>query len=189
MQEFITQLLIEYQLPALFAGAVFFGETVILTASFLAAQGWWSVWNVFLITLLGTVISDCVWFLLGNWIMHKESFQKHKPKYEKLVTKLDKKIGNRPYLSLLVIKFLYGTRILTIIYLSFRKIKFWQFVVFDFLGTSFWLAVVMTIGWLAGKGYTRVIEIFHNIGYGLSALIVFFIFYRVVNVWISKKIT
>ena len=189
MQEFITQMLIQYQFLALFAGAVFFGETVILMASFLAAQGSWSVWNVFWIALVGTIVSDCVWFLLGDWIMHRESFQKHQAKYERLVMKLDKKIGNRPYLSLLIIKFLYGTRILTIIYLSFRKIKFWQFLVFDFLGTSFWLVIVMAIGWLAGKGYTQVIEIFHSIGYGLSALILFFILYRIVNVWISKKVS
>ena len=189
MQEFITQFLITYHLPALFAGAFFFGETVILTASFLSAQGWWNLWSIFVVTLLGTVLSDGVWFLLGNWILHRKNFQKHEAKYEKLVNKLDKKIGNRPYLSLLVIKFLYGTRILTIIYLSFRKIKFWQFIIFDFLGTSFWLVVIMVIGWLAGKGYSHVIQVFHNIGYGFSALLLFFILYRIVNIWISKKVT
>ncbi len=189
MQEIITEFLIQYNVPALFAGAVLFGETVILTASFLAAQGWWSLSTVFWVTLFGTVLSDCIWFVFGNGIMKREAFRKHEVKYQKLITKLDKKIGNRPYLSLLLIKFLYGTRILTIIYLSFRKIKFWQFVVFDFLGTSFWLFVIMLLGYFAGKGYDRVIDIFHHIGYGLTALLVFFILYRIVNVWISKKIS
>lgn len=189
MQEIITGFLIQYQFPALFAGSFLFGETVILTASFLAAEGWLSLSTIFFVTLFGTVFSDCIWFVFGNWIMKREAFRKHEAKYEKLVTKLDKKIGNRPYLSLLLIKFLYGTRILTIIYLSFRKIKFWQFVVFDFLGTSFWLVIIMSLGYMAGKGYGRVIETFHHIGYGLTALLVFFILYRIVNVWISKKIS
>lgn len=188
MQEIISEFLIQYQLPALFAGAVLFGETIILTAAFLSAQGWWSLSNIFFVTLLGTVVSDVIWFLLGNKILKTKKFQKHEKKYKKLIHKIDSKIGNRPYLSLLVIKFLYGTRILTIIYLSFRKIKLWQFVVFDVLGTSFWLIVLLLIGYWAGRGYGTLIDMFHNIGYGLSALLLFFIVYRLINVWINKKI-
>lgn len=189
MQDIFTQFLLQYHLPAIFVGAFLFGETVILTASFLAAQNWWTVFSVFWISLIGTVISDCLWFLLGQYITKTKRWEKYQEKYQKMVMILDKKIGNRPYLSLLIIKFLYGTRILTIIYLSFRKISLWKFFLFDSVGTAFWLCVIIPLGYFAGKGYHNIIAIFHNIGYALSALILFFILYRIVSVWISKKIT
>ena len=102
---------------------------------------------------------------------------------------LNKKVGNRPYLSIFVIKFLYGTRVLTIVYLSLRKISFWKFLFFDVLSTIVWLCVIVPVGFFVGKGYQNTVEIFHNVAYVISALFFFFLLYRLVNIWIPKQIT
>lgn len=187
---FIQPLLLTYQLPAIFLGAFFFGETVIITAAFLSGQGIWSLSNVFWLSLAGTVISDGVWFLFGQSIFkftHKWS--ENQKKYQLLITKLDKITGQKPFLSLLFIKFLYGTRILTILYLSIRKIGFWTFIIFDSVGTIFWLIVMISIGWLAGKGIANFIPFVQKTEYALLALAALIILFKLITIWIEKKIT
>lgn len=184
----IASYLMAYHLPAIFVGSFFFGETVILTASFLAAQGWWSPFVVFGLSLIGTLASDIIWFLLGNRVVHSERWDKYKEKYVHIVHFLERKTGQRPYRALLFIKFMYGTRILTIVYLSVRKVGFWKFLLYDILSTAILLAVLIPIGYLAGKGYENLVHVFHNVTYGITALVGIFILYKLVTLWLGKKI-
>ncbi len=62
----LAQVLTTYQLPAIFFGSFFFGETVILTAAFLGGQNIWSVESVFWLSLAGTIAADSLWFLFGQ---------------------------------------------------------------------------------------------------------------------------
>jgi len=190
MNTFIEPMLLAYQLPAIFLGAFFFGETVVITAAALSAQGIWSVFNVFWLSLAGTVISDAIWFLSGQAIFRlTNKWSKNQKKYQSLIAKLDKITGQKPFLSLLFIKFLYGTRILTILYLSVRQIGFWAFVIFDTVGTIFWLVVVISIGWLAGKGVVNFIPLVHKTEYALLAIVLVVVFFKLITLWIEKKIT
>lgn len=189
MNTLIETLLLTYQLPAIFLGAFFFGETVILTASFLSGQGIWSLSNVFLLSLTGTIISDGIWFLFGQAIFRlTHKWSNSQKKYHQLIIKLDKITGQKPFLSLLFIKFLYGTRILTILYLSIRKIGFWTFVIFDTIGTIFWLAVMISIGWLAGKGMSNFIPFVQKTEYALLVIALLIIIFKLTTSWIEKKI-
>src|SRR3989344_7628269 len=157
----IINLLTTYQLPAIFIGAFFFGETVILAAAFLAGQGIWSVESVFWLSLAGTVASDSLWFLLGlTFFKFTKRWEKFQDKYKLFLAKLEKITGQKPFLSLLFIKFLYGTRILTIIYLSIRKIHFGRFLIFNTVGTILWLFVMIGVGWLVGQGIVNASLIF-----------------------------
>ncbi len=185
----IVNLLSFYQLPAIFWGAFFFGETVVITAAFLSAQGIWSLLNVFWLALAGTLISDALWFLFGkSFLKLLNRWQRYQQKHDKFVKKLERILGRRPFLVLLFIKFLYGTRILTIIYLSLRKIRFRTFLIFNTIGTLVWLVVMIAIGWLAGKGIANVIPVFHRIGYALSLLVLFLIIFKVITSWLGKRI-
>jgi membrane protein DedA with SNARE-associated domain len=67
----LIQLLSSHQLPvvAIYAGAFLFGETILIAASFMAAQGVWTLWSVFWLGLAGTLTADSLWFLLGQSIL------------------------------------------------------------------------------------------------------------------------
>src|SRR3989344_3743763 len=151
-QNIIIQLLTLYQMPAIFTGSFLFGETVMLAASFLSAQGFWSAWTVFWLALLGTLSADALWFLYGQKLLsffHRwETYRHHS---EKFLQALGRFTGTRPHLAMLFIKAVYGTRILTIIYLSVRKVDFLKFVIFDAIGSAWWIAVIVLFGRLAGK--------------------------------------
>ncbi|OHB06029.1 MAG: hypothetical protein A3B22_00820 [Candidatus Zambryskibacteria bacterium RIFCSPLOWO2_01_FULL_47_33] len=189
MDPSIINLLSTYQLPAIFLGAFFFGETVILTAAFLAGQGTWSIESVFWLSLAGTVISDSLWFLLGQtFFQFTKRWEKYQDKYQTFLIKLEQTTGQRPFLSLLFIKFLYGTRILTILYLSIRKVRYSTFLLFNTIGTIIWLLVMILVGWLVGRGVGNVVQVFSRVEYIVTALVLLIMFFKVMTTWLSKKI-
>lgn len=172
-----------------FLGSFFFGETVILSGSYLAGQGIWSLWTVYLWALLGTLAADAAWFYFGPRalrLMHR--WEKVKQKHEAIVSALQKHTGNKPFLSMLFIKFLYGTRILTIIYLSSVKVRFWTFMFFDLIGTAVWLVVMVGAGWLAGKGLADVLPAVRSFEYLLTGLVALMIIFKLVTSWLEKRI-
>lgn len=64
----VLEFLTEHHFLIVLFGAFFFGESVIITASSLAAQNDWSMGSIALGAFVGTVASDTIWFLLGGWL-------------------------------------------------------------------------------------------------------------------------
>ena len=190
MQEFALQILHTYNLWAIFFGAFSFGESIILSSSFLAGQGIWTIWDVFWLSLAGTVLSDAIWYLLGQVLLgNSKLYDKYIAKHADAFAKVEKRIIKKPFLVLLFIKFLYGTRILTIVYLSIRKIGFIKFLIFDTIGTLIWLPVVMSVGWFGGKGIARAGVLYSRVEYSIAALAIILIVYKLINIWIGRKFT
>lgn len=175
--------------PIVFVGSFLFGETVILSGSYLAGQGIWSVVVVYIWALLGTLAADAAWFYLGPKGMRLfHRWEKVKQKHEAIISALQRHVGDKPFLAMLFIKFLYGTRILTIIYLSSVKVKFWTFMLFDFIGTAVWLVVMVGAGWLAGKGLADVLPAVRSVEYLLSGLVVMMVIFKLITSWLEKRI-
>lgn len=74
-------------------------------------------------------------------------------------------------------------------YLSMRKMKFLTFAVFDTIGSTLWLAVIISIGWLAGKGIINLVPFLNKFEYALLFLILVVLIFRFGTIWLSKKIT
>ena len=90
---------------------------------------------------------------------------------------------------MLCIKFAYGTRILTIIYLSMRKMRFPVFIGFDTLSTLVWLPVMCTLGWLAGRSLINLMPFLNTFEYATALLIFVIVLLKLATVWINRKIT
>ena len=184
-----VEILTQYNLLAVFSLAFFFGDTAVMAAAYVAAQLEWSVVAVFLMALLGTVTADTLWFYFGRKILlrlHKWNKLKHK--YERVVKKLERMSERHLLLSLLYVKFLYGTRIVTILYLSWRRITIPKFIMYDTLGVIGWLLVLLPIGWLAGKGVANFVPIIDSAAYFLLALVVMVLLVRFVSSKVSDKL-
>jgi membrane protein DedA with SNARE-associated domain len=137
----------------IFFGAFLFGETLIIPAAALAAQGQLSPWAVGGWAYLGTVVSDTLWFRLAGLAgRHLSNHEGSRRRYLTVLAWLDRRFGARPERALLFVKFVYGTRIATIIYLSARKLKLRLFVAYNASGAVLWVVVIVTVGWLAGRG-------------------------------------
>ena len=118
----------------------------------------------------------------------KERFFPKKSEETQLNSSLKKIFGQKPFLWLLVIKFLYGTRILTILYLSSQKMRFGLFALFNSLGTILWLAVIMSLGVLGGKGLVNLYPQFQKIQYLIIIILVLVVLFKILTSWISKRL-
>lgn len=190
--EFIDLLqsgIVTYGWTGLFFGAFFFGETVIISSALVVFAQGLSIPIAFTIAFVGTMLSDTVWFLLGTSVVRKRlerngTWQKN----QHFIARLNTVFGRFPFLILLVIKFLYGTRILTIVYLSVRKLPLWQFIVFNALGTLVWLSVLFGLSYAAVHTAISIDGTLSTIQIVVMSAIVVFIVVKLVNLWITKRL-
>ncbi len=181
--------IVTYGWIGLFFGAFFFGETVIISSALVVFAQGLSVPIAFGIAFLGTILSDTVWFLLGTSVVRKRlerngTWQKN----QHFIARLNTVFGRFPFLILLVIKFLYGTRILTIVYLSVRKLPLWQFIVFNAAGTVLWLSVLFGLSYAAVHAAISIDGTLSTIQIVVMSAVTVFIVVKLVNLWITKRL-
>src|SRR3989338_1990807 len=179
-------LLYAFELPIVFLCALFLGESVLIPAAFLTGQGIWSFTEVFILAYIGTLLSDAVWFAVGPKIFaYAHEFETIKKRSDVFLPKIEH-LGNRPFHLLLVSKFVYGTRILTIIYLS-RRVKAATFTLYNMATTFLWLIVIMLIGYLAGKSIVNLMPIFTEVKYLALGIIALIACVHFGNNWIRRR--
>jgi membrane protein DedA with SNARE-associated domain len=175
-------------LLAVFLGAFFFGDSVIITLSYVAAQRGWSVWHVFLGAFAGTLISDIMWYYFGRRLARKKHawntyFSRHRH-----LTRVAKQLAPKdPFLALLYIKFLYGSHILTMLYISWKNIPLKSFILYDIAGICIWLAAIIGIGWFAGREYMIFEQVAGSFEYVATTLLLVLVITKLLSLWITKR--
>jgi len=174
-----------HQALLIFLGSFFFGDTVILSFSVLMAHSVVSPLKLFVFGFLGTIISDSIWYALGNRLNRTDYVRKKKH----LISKIRALTGKNPFMVLLFAKFMYGTRIMFIIYLSMRKTSFWKFLAYNSAGTVIWLLSLMAIGWMAGAGALNLIPFLKKGEVILTLIIALAVGLKLFSRWLTKRIT
>lgn len=183
----IVHLLQQYQFVAIFIGTGIISEAVIIPSAVLAKQGVFHWYTVYIVAWLATTTSDIIWFKGAKLILrvtHRLGNYQHK--IHRLMHTVEKMTGKRTYVFLLVYKFFYGFRSLTIIALSMRHYSFWTYIIFSGLGTAVWLAVIMGVGWLVGLGIDLLPAV-HTFEYVIGAAVLLVVGFKLVTVWIGKE--
>ena len=112
-------------------------------------------------------------------------------KYQKVEETVVRISRNNDFLLLLLAKYIYGTRILTIFYVSLKELAFGKFLVYSSISAVCWIIPICTIGWLAGKGFEMVLTIFKNVQLAVTFLVVlvvlFYVIQRVIKRWLIQK--
>ena len=188
MLETLTALLTTHQISSVFIGAFFFGDSVILASAYLAGQLAWSPFPIFLAALAGTVISDTLWFFFGKFFSGRFSEVKFlKKEREKMSGFIARLVGKRPLAALVMVKFLYGSRVAMILYSASSGISFWTFTLFNGIGAIVWLLVFIPLGYLAGKGVSQAAPLLDALPAALVVLVISIIIFRIVTIWMEKK--
>ena len=186
---FISTAIEAHQYSVPFLGSFFGGEETIIALTILSYHGLVPLFAIFLFSLLGTVASDTLWFFVGKTLLFDKmiSHKYFRKGYDRIAWVIDSIFRGNHFVSLLVTKFLYGTRIITIMYISREKIPFKIFFVYNVLTTLVWLPVVMAIGWFAGKGISAV-----AVSKNMQAVVVFMVIFigvlHLLRIWINKFI-
>ncbi|MEX1112574.1 MAG: VTT domain-containing protein [Candidatus Andersenbacteria bacterium] len=186
--QLIIELLTAYHIPAVFVGSFLFGETVLITIGYIMVQLNWSIPLVFAVALAGTILADTVWLLVGRGALNASWVERYKEKHAAVVARLEQLTGTKPFIALLFVKFLYGTRVLTILYMSWRKVPLYTFIFYDAIGTAIWLVVVLGIGALAAKGIANLAADFDALQAALVVIIIAILISRGITVWIKNKL-
>lgn len=190
MLETLTGLLTVYRLPTVFAGAFFFGDSVILTAAYLAGQLQWPVISIFITAFLGTAAADTMWFFIGLFAARRLSGLNFlRKEREKAATLLAKLTGEKPFYALIFIKFLYGSRIAMILYVASRGLPFSTFTLYNSIGIAVWLGLFFPAGYLAGQGVGKAMPFLNAIEAAIIVLVISAILMRILTVWLTKKVT
>jgi len=150
-----------------------------------------SLWIIFFAAYIGTMIGDSLWFLIGIKLAKKiEKNKKMHKGYEKIAFIIDKLFKHNHLLALTVVKYLYGTRVITIFYLAKEKIGYKKFIYYDFISTLFWVLGIGLIGYLVGLGFVWIQTAFKNIQLTILAVIIIFLLFswlqRTINMKIGK---
>ncbi|HSA97339.1 MAG TPA: hypothetical protein VLJ16_14915 [Acidobacteriota bacterium] len=175
-------------------GAYFGGDGLILFLSSLAGQGLIHFWTIILFCSLGTIGSDVMWFFIGRTrfaekvISHKQ-FNKGYSIIERVLTKY----GRSDFLLLFLVKFIYGIRIIAIVYFSRERKNFARFMAFNSIAVVAITIFVSFLGWLAGKGIRSYLDIYENFLSVIKIIVIvvvaFFILKSFINKWLLKEKT
>ncbi len=190
MLESLLALLSVYRLSVVFFGAFFFGDSVILTAAYIAGQESWSIVPILLMAFLGTATADTLWFLFGVVLARRFNnvtfMQKER---EKAAALLDILAGKNPLYALIYIKFLYGSRVAMILYSAARGISFPVFSLYNSIGIAAWLAIFFPLGYLSGRGIGMVVPSFGGVQSAIAVFVISVIVMRILTLWLTKKVT
>ena len=148
-------------------------------------------WIVIFGGYLGAQIGDCAWFLLGKKIL--PFIEKHKlwgKHYKNLFRAISGVAHKNILVTLSIVKFLYGTRVLTLIYFSHRKHKlsFAKFFYYNSIALLLWIAFMGSIGYLVALGFNFVFSVVKSIELTLGLLFLFFVLLNLIQRYINKKL-
>jgi membrane protein DedA with SNARE-associated domain len=156
---------------AVLLGSMVEGESVILTASFLAAQGYLSIGYVMIVAFLGTLLADQGLFFVGY--RFGAGFLERFPRLNKPANRAFNLLQKWGTAYILLFRFIYGVRIISPMVIGASGISIRRFVILNFIAAIIWTVISCMIGYLLGEAVQHVIVNFKVYQfYFLGALIV-----------------
>ena len=149
--QYAIQILQEYGYVIVFLGTVIGGEIVILAAAFLASLGLFNITWVIVLSFFGIVLSDSIWYSLG-YSLHSfaKKYKKFFPLSDDKMDTIRKQFNDHYGKFLVVSKFIYGIRILALMFSGYQKVSYKKFLRFNLIGTTIWLIILVLIGYTMG---------------------------------------
>lgn len=147
------------------------------------------LWIVFLACYLGVMLADSILFLFGKWIFQKlENNKRFEAKYYRVSSFIDDVLFKNLFLNLALIKFISGTRVIGIIYLSKQNKKYPSFFIADIFANLIWLIFFGTVGIAIAKGLSLIKYLFHNLEVVIILGIILIIFYRIIKKKLDRRL-
>ena len=149
----LIQILEQYGYAIVFLGAVIGGELVVLIAVFLASLGMFNIYLVVLFGMMGIVISDNLWYFVGTKLRGRLDYCKDRfcpKKYQYKIESFSEKFTDHYAKFLILSKFVYGARIITLITSGYQRIPYRKFVKFNLIGSTSWMGIIVFLGYVMG---------------------------------------
>ncbi len=150
------------------------GETILLMASFYAAQGHLNIIWVILLAFIGCVLGDNLGFYIGGhggrrFLLKYGKYMLIKRKRIRAVDRYFKQHGGK---TVFIARFTSFLRALASITAGSTKMPYRQFFVFDLLGAVLWSIVISLLGYFLGGNWRLLVKVIERMGYVAFALLV-----------------
>jgi len=158
--------------PTMFILMILEGPIVTILGAFLASLGFFNVFIVLILSILGDIAGDMILYAIGYYggarILEKsERFLKIKPNVIEKIKEYFKKYGKK---TIFYVKSTTGLCWITFIAAGSVKMNFKDFLTASFLGGIVWSAFLVISGYFFGYAFERISE------YIKSAGIIIFLF-------------
>ncbi len=183
----IIALLLEFKYLGVFAGVFIGGEILLTIIGFMASLGFFKIHFAIVFAILGVLIGDIIWYILGHQGRNLKLSQKIRKKLgEEKITKLENKFKHHSVKTILLVRVIYGLRSVTLFMAGFTKMHFFSFITLNFIGTFIWGIVLISLGYFFGQSIMLLQKYIENIML-LISIAVFFIFLILAIIYFTKK--
>lgn len=133
-------------------GSMIEGESIILTACFLAYLGYLSIYKIAIISFFGTLFADQALYYLGHFYGMRgiNKLVKRYPKLEEPSKRAFTLLHDWGNWFILSFRFIYGIRIISPVVIGSGGISPRRFIPFNILAALVWTAISCTGGYLLG---------------------------------------
>ena len=142
-------MLAELGYAALFIGTLLEGETIVFLAGLAAHHGYLWFPAVVAVSVVGGFLSDQILFHVGR--RYGERVYARFPGLAARVPRVHALLRRWDVLAILLVRFLWGLRVVAPLVIGSSGIAPWRLALFDFLGAVLWAFVVAGLGYYAGR--------------------------------------
>jgi len=173
-----------------FLGGLFGGEEIIIPLAFLSANDYISPMVVFVFCFIGLILTDVLIFYTAKLkLIRGIEYYHHTSKFFKKFDEVILKVSRKSiFLALLYSKLVFGTRMITLVYFGIKKISIKRFLPSALLAILVWFSLIFSIGWLAGIGFSFLIDAFKKVELGISLIFLVIIVVIILKKWAEKFI-
>lgn len=147
---------------ASFLGSLILGNAFILFLAALAGRGEVSLLGLWILAFLAAAASDIAWHLLAR----KGIAHLPKKKWMQRMT------FNPSLATYMASKFMYGTRIMFLIYTGIKKVPLTRFALYSSISAITWTTTLIALGWFAGRGSLYLSNLTHTVRVALTLTII-----------------
>ncbi len=145
----LQRLLIDHGFAAVFIGTALEGDLTMVLAGVVAHLGYFSFPMAVGVAALGAFLADCCWYLVGR--AHTERFRGARF-YRKVGPRVEKVARKLGVWQLLAARFVYGTKIASMLFWGLHGLHFARFALVDAIGCITGAVVFVGLGYLIGNG-------------------------------------
>lgn len=154
----VAALVQSYGYPIVVLGSVLEGESVLLAGGFAAHRGYLALPWVIALGALGGFAGDQILFHLGR--RHGPRIVARFPGIERHAWRVNNWLKRYQVLCIVLVRFIYGTRLAGPVLLGMSGIAPWRFATLDFLGAVAWAVIVVTLGYATGAAMEALLDDF-----------------------------
>lgn len=172
-----------------FLGTILGGELALFFIGFIVAQHILPFFPTLLISFLGALIPNILWFYLGQTkIVEKTTSKRHANTTFQVVTDAVYRVSRGSHLvALIIIKFLVGTPVLLVMYTHKTSLAFKKFLYYQSIAVLLSMLALVFLGYISGRGFSYLTEVSQNLYSAIGFLLLVVFIFALFQAWFEKR--